>query len=207
MEEQKETAPETPAPAAPADTPQQEPPKDGEQPAQGKKGRTVMETTVDGKTETREVRFHTPTLLQEVRELPDGASVKIVAENSDGTNQVLLDAAKADAVTALEASIVKPEDIVKHFQHLVQFMTDHSTLKAVGIEVIHTDAEGKDTGFGFVVTSQDCTTAQAVELVNCGEANIAEFMLKAKLDIPGRTSPAMGNIVAPTPEQVKQLGK
>ena len=208
MEEQKETTPETPAPAAPADTPQQEPPKDGGQPAQEKKGRTVLEVTVDGKdAEVRDVRFHTPTLLQEVQKLPDGAAVKVVAESSDGTSQVLLDANKADAIKALEASIVKPEDIVKHFQHLVQFMADHSTLRAVGIEAIHTDAEGKDTGFGFVVTSQDCTTAQAVELVNCGEANMAEFVLKAKLDIPGRTSPAMGNIVAPTPEQVKQLGK
>lgn len=207
MEEQKETTPETPAPAAPADTPQQEPPKDGGQPAQGKKGRTVMEVTVDGKTETREVKFHTPTLLKEVEKLAEGASVKIVAENSDGTNQVLFEGPKDDAVKALSASVVKPEDIVRHFQHLVQFMADHSDLKAIGIEAVHLDKDGNDAGFGFVTTVQDCTTAQAVALVNCGDANIAEFVLKAKLDIPGRTSPAMGGIITPTAEQVKQLGK
>lgn len=170
----------------------------------------TLKATIGGQTTSKDVRFNTPLLLKEVQALDDSAAVEIVATRTlDGKEvaQTLLKGTKAECVEALEKSIVKPNDLVAQFQHLVRFLVDHSNLKAVGVELVCTDDNGDVAGAGFVSTTVDCTAAQAIALVNCGDANMAEFVLKAKLDIPGRTSPVMGNIIAPTAEQVKQLGK
>lgn len=170
-------------------------------------GNTVSLTvTVNGQSTTEQVTFNTPDLLERVRKLDAAATVKIVAPPTDkGEQRVLLDGTKEQAVTALQASVVPADQIAAHVQRLVQFLADHSTLRAVGVAAICVDAEGHDTGFGFVSTTAKCTAAQAVSLVNCMDANANEFITKAKLDIPGRGA-AKETIVAPTKEQVEALG-
>jgi len=162
-----------------------------------------IEITLNGETKTETARFHTPSLLECVKELDDAATVKIVAQGDE--ERVLLDGTKEQAVAALEASIVKPGQIAEHVQRLIQFLADHSSLRAVSVEAVFVDDEGRDSGFGFVSTVQNCTAAQAISLVNCCEANVDEFVTKAKLTIPGRDK-ANGGIVTPTQEQVKALG-
>ena len=178
--------------------------------AQAPKNEVTLAVTLNGETKKTSVRFHTPTLLEEVKKLDDAAEVEILAEPADpskGDPQTLFKGAKKDAAEALEHSIVKPADIVGQFQRLVRFLVDHSNLKAVGVELVCLDGNGDTAGAGFVSTVPDCTVAQAVALVNCGDANLDEFITKAKLEIPGRKGAAeKGTIVAPTPEQVRKLG-
>lgn len=232
MEENKETRePEQPAQPvveAPVETPQQGPqqgpnqtptddqagkqPDRAEQPGEQKPQSpdVTMAVTLNGQVTKKRVRFHTPTLLAEVKKLDDAAEVEILAEPADPSKenpQTLLKGAKKDAVEALEHSIVKPADIVGQFQRLVRFLVDHSNLKAIGVELVCLDENGDTAGAGFVSTTEDCTVAQAVALVNCGDANLDEFITKAKLDIPNRKGAAeKGTIIAPTPEQVRKLG-
>lgn len=233
MEENKETTPtpvdpdgpisaETGLPAEPlkAKEPPKDPPKEtpAETPAAKQPGQpsrnVTLKATIAGstgdQTATKEVRFNTVLLLKEVQALDDAAAVEIVATRTlDGkeVSQTLLKGTKAECVEALEQSIVKPEQLVAQFQQLIRFLVDHSTLKAVGVELICTDEKGDTAGAGFVSTTEDCTIAQAVALVNCGDANLDEFVAKAKLDIPGRGSAGAGKtIITPTPEQVRKLG-
>ena len=166
----------------------------------------TFEVTLNGETKTEAVRFHTPSLLERVKTLDDAATVRILAPAAGDERRVLLEGTKAQATLALEASIIKPEQISEHLKKLVQLLADHSSLRAIGVEVVYVDNEGRDSGFGFVSTSVNCTTAQAVALVNCCDANVDEFISKAKLSIPGRNEPAKGGIVTPTEEQVKALG-
>ena len=187
-QEQQATAPQTPPPQNKADQ------------------SVTLIVTVNG-NETREsVKFNTPVLLDKVSKLDDSATVKIVAPPTDKDEQrVLLDGTKEKAVAALQMSVVPADQIAAHIQHLVRFLVSHSTLRAVGVAAICVDAEGHDAGFGFVNTTEDCTAAQAISLVNCMDANANEFITKAKLNIPGRDAPN-GTIVTPTKEQVEALG-
>lgn len=205
----------------PPKEPQQEPkapPVDnpntaGAQPAKPSRDVT-LKATISGstgdQTASKNVRFNTVLLLKEVQALDDAAAVEIVATRTlDGkeVSQTLLKGTKAECVEALEQSIVKPEQLIPQFQQLIRFLVDHSTLKAVGVELVCTDEKGDTAGAGFVSTTDDCTIAQAVALVNCGDANLDEFVAKAKLNIPGRGSAGQGaTIITPTPEQVRKLG-
>ena len=196
----KETSAETSA-----ETPAAEQPKQPEQPSRD----VDLVVTLDGKRTAKSVKFNTVLLLKEVQALDDAATVEVVAPGrAEGQDsEVLLKGTKAECVKALEQSVVKPEQLVAQFQHLVRFLVDHSTLKAVGIELVCTDDKGDTAGAGFVSTTPDCTIAQAVALVNCGDANLDEFVTKAKLDIPGRGGAGAGKtIITPTPEQVRKLG-
>ena len=169
----------------------------------------TLEVTLNGETTRTSVKFHVPSLLKTVQGLDDAATVEILAGPIPGEDkpQVLLKGTKKEATDALVASIVKPEALVAQFQHLVRFLVDHSTLKAVGVELVCLDDNGDVAGAGFVSTTEDCTTAQAIALVNCGDANRDEFVTKAKLAIPGRNGVVeKGTIITPTPEQVKKLG-
>ena len=225
MEENKETTPtpvdpdgpisaETGLPAEPLkakETPKETPA--AEQPKQPSRNVTLKATiagSTGDQTTSKDVRFNTVLLLKEVQALDDAAAVEIVATRTlDGKEvyQTLLKGTKAECVEALEQSIVKPEQLVAQFQQLIRFLVDHSTLKAVGVELICTDEKGDTAGAGFVSTTDDCTIAQAVALVNCGDANLDEFVAKAKLNIPGRGSAGQGaTIITPTPEQVRKLG-
>ena len=211
MEEQKENEPQQ----EPQPEPQQEPkalPADnpntaGAQPAKPNRDVTLA-VTLNGETTRKEVKFHTPTLLQEVEKLDDAATVEIVApgrvEGQD--SEVLLSGTKAECVEALAKSIVRPEHIVAQFQHLVRFLVDHSTLKAVGVALICTDDKGDTAGAGFVSTTPDCTVPQAIALVNCTDANMDEFIAKAKLDVPGRNGTTQKGIITPTAEEIRKLG-
>lgn len=174
---------------------------------QDKKTHTVtLEVTSSGETKTAEVQFHTPTLIERISEIDDAAKVRIIAHGDGKDNQtVLLDAVKADAIAALEASTIKPGDIAAHVQKFVQFLADHSNIRAMSVEAVFIGQDKGDSGFGFVVTTPSCTAAQAVALVNCCDANVDEFLAKTKLDVPGRGQ-AKGGIIAPTQEQVKELG-
>lgn len=223
MEENKETTPtpvdpdgpisaETGLPAeplkakeTPKETPAAEQPKQPEQPSRD----VSLRVTVGGQTTSKDVRFNTPILLKEVQALDDAATVEIVApgrvEGQD--SEVLLSGTKAECVEALEKSIVKPEHLVAQFQHLVRFLVDHSSLKAVGVELVCTDDGGDTAGAGFVSTTPDCTIPQAIALVNCGDANLDEFVAKAKLNVPGRHgAPEKGTIVMPTAAEAKKFG-
>lgn len=166
----------------------------------------TVEITLNGEKKRGEVRFHTPSILECVKKLDDAATVRVIAPGEDAEHpKVLLDAPKAKAVEALTASTVPPEQIGAHVQKLVQFLADHSNLRAISVEAVYVDAEGRDSGFGFVSTTADCTQAQAVSLVNCCDANVDEFLAKTKIIVPGRNQPK-GGIVTPTEEQVKALG-
>lgn len=169
----------------------------------------TLEVTLNGETKRTSVKFHTPTLLKEVQGLDDAAEIKILAGPVEGesTPRTLLRGTKKEAVEALARSVVKPGHLIAQFQNLVRFLVDHSTIKAVGVELVCLDEQGDTAGAGFVSTTEDCTKAQAVALVNCGDANMDEFATKAQLDIPGRHgAAAKGVIVTPTPEQVRKLG-
>jgi len=223
MEENKETTP-TPVDQDGPKEPPKEPPKEApaETPAEtpaakqpGQPSRNVtLKTTIAGstgdQTATKEVRFNTVLLLKEVQALDDAAAVEIIAARTlDGkeVSQTLLKGTKAECVEALEHSIVKPEQLIPQFQQLIRFLVDHSTLKAVGVELICTDEKGDTAGAGFVSTTDDCTIPQAIALVNCGDANLDEFATKAKLDIPGRHgAPEKGTIVMPTAAEAKKFG-
>lgn len=195
-------AKETPA-ETPKDTPAAKQP---EQPSRD----VTLKATIGDQIASKDVRFNTVLLLKEVQALDDSAAVEIVATRTlDGkeVSQTLLKGTKAECVEALERSIVKPEQLVAQFQQLIRFLVDHSTLKAVGVELVCTDEKGDTAGAGFVSTTSDCTIQQAVALVNCGDANLDEFVTKAKLNIPGRGSAGQGaTIITPTPEQVRKLG-
>lgn len=185
------------------------PDKSGQPSQQAKQSRDVtLAVTVNGETTSKEIKFHTPTLLAEVQKLDDAAHVLITAKEAEGKDPVaLLEGTKEEAVRMLTSSIVKPEQIVAQFQHLVRFLVDHSNLKAVGVELVCTDDKGDTAGAGFVSTTPDCTIQQAVALVNCGDANLDEFVAKAKLTVPGRKgAEEHGAIIAPTPEQIRKLG-
>lgn len=192
---------------APKETPAETPAaKQPEQPSRD----VTLKATIGDQLASKPVRFNTVLLLKEVQALDDSAAVEIVATRTlDGkeVSQTLLKGTKAECVEALAQSVVKPEQLVAQFQHLVRFLVDHSTLKAVGIELVCTDDKGDTAGAGFVSTTEDCTIQQAVALVNCGDANLDEFVAKAKLNIPGRGSAGQGaTIITPTPEQVRKLG-
>lgn len=183
--------------------------KSGQTGQQAQQSREVtLAVTVNGETTSTKIKFHTPTLLAEVQKLDDAAHVMITAKEAEGKDPVaLLEGTKAEAVKMLTSSIVKPEQIVAQFQHLVRFLVDHSNLKAVGVELVCTDDNGDTAGAGFVSTTPDCTIQQAVALVNCGDANLDEFVTKAKLTVPGRKgADERGAIVAPTPEEIRKLG-
>ena len=206
-----EAVPEAPAtPEAPAAPEAKETPKETPKAAPKAPNKNVtLEVTLNGETTRKSIRFHTPTLLKEVQGLDDAAEIEILAGPVEGvdTPQTLLKGTKKEAVEALARSVVKPEHLVAQFQNLVRFLVDHSTLKAVGVELACLDDAGDVAVTGFVSTTEDCTKAQAIALVNCGDANMDEFATKAQLDIPGRHGAAVkGVIVTPTPEQVRKLG-
>lgn len=216
MEETNEPkTPETPVPETPVETPVPETPVPEAAPEakpetpKAPNKNVTLEVTLNGETKRTSIRFHTPTLLAEVQGLDDAAEIEILAGPEEGkdTPQTLLKGTKKEAVEALERSVVKPEHIIAQFQNLVRFLVDHSTLKAVGVELVCLDDAGDVAGTGFVSTTEDCTKAQAIALVNCGDANMDEFATKAQLDIPGRHGAAeKGVIIAPTPDQVRKLG-
>lgn len=168
--------------------------------------KVMLETTVDGKTESTQITFNTPDMYKRVQALDKSASVKIYVDR-DGKQTVLIEGNRDTAAAALKASIIPSKQLMNHLRGFVKAVIDHSTVKAIGVEAVCLDDEGSDAGFGFVVTAKDCTAGQAVSLVNCADANMDEFIAKAKLSVPGRSAPAAGGIVAPTPEQVKELGK
>ena len=180
----------------------------GDRSTQARSQRTVsFEVTVNGDTTTDEVTFSTPQLLSRVNAIDDSATVKIVSKSPDGKHdRILLEGTKAEAVKALTASIIPPERISAHLHNLMNTLIDHSTLKAIAVSATCADKDGNDAGFGFVITSSDCTAGAAVALVNCSDANMDEFITKAKLDVPGRNGPACKGVVTPTAEEVKELG-
>ena len=42
--------------------------------------------------------------------------------------------------------------------------------------------------------------------MNCSEANVNEFVTKAKIQIPGKTAPKMDGLILPTEEDKEKLG-
>ena len=170
--------------------------------------KVALETTLDGKTEVEQVRFNTAILLARVEKLDDKAEVRITVAPPDGSEPVVLaEGPKADVAAALRASTIPPDKLAAHIQEFVRFLVDHSTLRAIGVEAVCATEDGSDAGFGFVSTTVDCTKAEAVALVNCGDANMDEFVSKAGLEVPGRSPGGeKGKIIVPTPEQVRKLG-
>lgn len=163
---------------------------------------------VDG-SPSRELicRFHTPTMLDEVKRLPDGCRVRLeVPDFSDGAEagkkRKIAEGPRDEVADAVSKSIVPPRGIEEELRKVVQFLFDHSDLVGIGVHALYAEG-GSDGGFGFVTTAPSCTQQQAVALVNCGEANIDEFVSKTKISVPGRSS---GGIVAPTDEQIRQMG-
>lgn len=161
--------------------------------------------TVDGKSETVGSRFHTPTMLQAVEGLPDGADVEITMRDENG-DRTLSSGSKKAVLASIAMSIVPPEMVGAELRKFAQFIIDHSDTKAVGIHAVVSSGEG-DNGIGFAITSDDCTVPQAMEFVNCGEANVDEFVKKAKLSIPGRgaADTVEGGVVIPSKDQIASL--
>lgn len=147
-------------------------------------------------------RFHTPTLLSVVKRMSGGSSVTITIK-SGGEDKELASGPKEYMVGQLETSVVPDGAVGTELRKYAQFLLDHSNLKAIGVHAIISDGE-TDNGIGFAVTAGDCTTGQALSFVNCGDANIDEFVAKAKLSVPGRGGQKSG-LVAPTSEQVKEF--
>lgn len=204
MEEEKNTQEAPEQTAATPDTTEQKP--DAEK---GKEDGTVtLSVTVNGETTSKPVRFNTPALLEQVKALDDSATVKVdvIDSNVQDGKRTLLEGTKEEAVKALSASVIPADKIAAHLQSFMKTILDHSTMKAVAVSAVCTDDQGRDAGFGFVHTSADCTASAAVALVNCSDANMDEFITKAKLDVPGRNGSACKGVITPTAEEVKELG-
>jgi hypothetical protein len=168
----------------------------------------TLETTVNGETARNELRFNTPQILERVKQLDDAATVKIIVTGRDGADdRVLLDGTKAQAVTALEASVMPFEKIPDHLQGIMRTVIDHSTMKAVAVSGVCTVEDGKAAVFGFVSTSPDATRVLGALLVNGTDENIDEFIRTAGIEVPGRTTKPVNGVITPTPEQVEELGK
>lgn len=158
----------------------------------------TVSVTADGATTAEACRFHTPTILGKIEGAPAGSTVTISVQGIDGRPKTLFAGTKEEAAAHVAKSIVPPESIQDELRKFTQFLLDHSGLQAIGVHAVCSDAKSnRDNGFGYVVTAPTCTAAQAVMLVNCGDANIDEFVSKAKLDVPGRGKPGEGRIVTP----------
>lgn len=165
--------------------------------------------TTEKRTETKQVVFNTPTLLKAIEDADEDSTIRIAVKDSDtdAEPRVMLDAGKGEVVERLTKSIVPADQIGIEMRKFAQFLLEHSTLKAIGVHAINIGSDGNDAGWGFVATAPDCSVAHAISLVNCGDANIDEFIAAAGITVPGRSGePEKGEIVAPTPEQVEKLG-
>ena len=157
------------------------------------------------KTETKTVRFNTPVLAKIVKSAPDGSTIRITCVNpGEKQPHEILKASKSDAVKALEGSIVPTNMVAYELRKYVQFLLDHSDLRAAGFHGVCGPVDGKYTGFGFVAVAPDVTAEEGMLLVNAGDANIDAYIDKSKLEVPGRSS--RQRIVMPTDEQVEKLG-
>lgn len=202
MEETQNTQPAE-KPATPAtDTPAQ--PATGDEQQAFVQNTVTLEVTLNGETKASSVRFHTPTILRKVREIDDAATVKVITDDKD--RRVLLEGTKPQAVVALEASTIPASKVREHIGKLVNVIADHSDLRAISVTFVCVDEAGNDSGGGFVATTPECTANEAMELVNCSDANTDKFVKKIELVVPGRTERTKDGIVTPTPEQVKELG-
>ena len=157
------------------------------------------------KTETKTVRFNTPLLLRLVQSSPDGSRIRITCVNpGEKEPKEILNAGKSDAVKALEGSIVPMNMVTYELRKYVQFLIDHSDLRAAGVHAVCGPNDGKYLGTGFVALASDVTAEEGMLLVNAGDANIDEYIARSKLQVPGRS--ARPQIVTPTDEQVAKLG-
>ena len=111
---------------------------------------------------------------------------------------------EGDAVKALEGSIVPMNMVTYELRKYVQFLIDHSDLRAAGVHAVCGPNDGKYLGTGFVALASDVTAEEGMLLVNAGDANIDEYIARSKLQVPGRS--ARPQIVTPTDEQVANLG-
>lgn len=158
----------------------------------------TVSVTADGVTTAASCRFHTPTILGKIEGAPAGSSVSISVQGIDGKPKTLFAGTKEEAAAHVAKSIVPTEAIQGELRKFTQFLLDHSELQAIGVHAVCSDAKAnRDNGFGYVVTAPTCTAAQAVMLVNCGDANVDEFVSKAKLEVPGRGKSGEGRIVTP----------
>lgn len=158
----------------------------------------TVSVTADGRTAAETCRFHTPTILKKVEAAPAGSTVLISAQAAGGAPKTLFEGTKEEAAKQVAKSVIPAGRILEELRKFTQFLLDHSDMRAVGVHAVCFDGEeSRDNGFGYVVTAPTCTAAQAVMLVNCGDANIDEFVAKAKLDVPGRGNPGKSPIITP----------
>ncbi len=157
----------------------------------------VVSVTAGEDTKSETCRFHTPTLLKKVEAAPDGSSVRIAVEDGDEP-RVLVEGPKAKVAGELAKSVIPHDRVQEELRKFTQFLLDHSDLRVVGVHAVCLDAkENRDNGFGYVTTSPDCTQTEAVLFVNCGDANVDEFVAKAKLEVPGRGKAGDGPVIVP----------
>lgn len=175
-------------------------------PAIDKEPCTLVVTPADGsEASSKKLRFHVPTLLEAVKNAPEGKVKLTVNDPGEKEPRLLFEGDRDECVEKLKESIIPVKSLQTELAKFVQFLTDHSNLRAIGFHAICVDDEGRDCGFGACMTAANCTKAQAVSLVNCGDANLNEFVVKAKLEIPGRAG-AQPTIVTPTAEEIRKLG-
>lgn len=184
---------------------------------------TERKEGADGpETRVIELEAHTPSILRAVKALPDGCDVKFEvagyavddsAKEAGGSQKVVVKwrtpfdcKKKADVVKELEEQVIPAELVPRVIHNYLKYVFDHSDLKACGVSVVvGVDGTGDATA-AFVVPGNHCTNAQAVALVNVMDANTSEFIAKAKLEVPGRNAPKMGDIILPTGADREKLG-
>lgn len=179
---------------------------------------TVTVTPEGGETSWVKCRFHTPTLLSLVEKAPDKAKVKIVIQEiqfkqDEGKDpeavletRTLLDDTKEAGIKLLKTAVIPPDHLARELKKFAQFLIDHSSMTGISVAFVCQDENGKDAVSGFTLTAENCTHVQAAALVNCAEANVNEFVTKAKIQIPGKTAPKMGGLILPTEEDKEKLG-
>ena len=171
--------------------------------ADGKKAQpafaeAVVTVTVGDDSKSETCRFHTPTLLKKAEAAPDGSKVRVAVEGDGDEPRVLVDGTRDEVVKEIAKSIIPHDRVAEELRKFTQFLLDHSDLRAIGVHAVCLDAkESRDNGFGYVTTSPDCTQAEALMFVNCGDANVDEFVAKAKLDVPGRGKAGDGPVILP----------
>lgn len=144
--------------------------------ATGKAAKPVNISVTDGEAK-REIRteFHTPTILEELKKLAAGCSVKISIEDPDGKGRTLVDTVPRDeAMAAVSASIIPDDAIEGELKRCMRTIIDHSNLCAVEVSAV-IRKDGGDLVGGFCITGGACSSFQCRELMNAVDANAREF--------------------------------
>ncbi len=147
----------------------------------------LIVTEHDGNTTSERCVFHTPTILEKVNAAIAESNITISLIMPDGTEKKLTSGTKSKVVADVAKATISNDAVARELYKFAQFIINHSNVRGIGMHgVIRDEESDKANGFGFIMTAHDCTAAEAIFCVNCGEANIDKFLKTTHLSVPGR---------------------